>query len=98
MDVAEEGIPLSEIVAHDYEAVNFYCRTCHRHVSATPAELLALSSPETGIWTLVRRMKCKSCGEKDFTVRLGYPRNCQGIGRSQIDPPPVRASNLKPDT
>ena len=82
MDIATEGVPLSDLVAHDLEAIHFYCRTCHRSVTATPEQLLKLSKPETGIWTFTRRLRCKSCGKRDFTVRLGYPRNCLGVGRA----------------
>jgi hypothetical protein len=87
MDIAKDGIPLSDTVRHDLEAVHFYCRTCHRSISKTPQELLKLASPETGLWALTRRLRCNSCGERDFTVRLGYPRNCAGIGKAIPDHP-----------
>ncbi|WP_339860358.1 hypothetical protein [Thalassospira alkalitolerans] len=87
MDIANGGIPLSDTVAHDLEAVYFYCRTCHRSIAATPEDLLKLAPPETGIWTLTRRLRCTSCGERDFTVRLGYPKDCVGIGKKIPDHP-----------
>lgn len=78
MDYSRDGIPISETVRHDLEAVHFYCRTCHRSVSKTPNELLQIASATTGLWVLARKLRCIECNQKDFTVRLGKPRNCPG--------------------
>ncbi len=71
MDIKNEGVPISELARHDYEAIHFYCRTCHRQVDKTPAELIRMVGLEVGIWTLTRRLRCNHCGQRDFTVRIG---------------------------
>lgn len=81
MDYAQDGIPISETVRHDLEAVYFYCRTCHRSISKTPQELLKLATPETGLWVFTRRLRCIACNKKDFTVRLGYSKGTIGVWR-----------------
>jgi len=80
-DIRNDGIPISDTVRHDLEGVYFHCLSCHREVCKTPEELIDLAGPDTGLWTLARRLRCIECNEKDFTVRLGYPRNCNGIGK-----------------
>lgn len=74
MDIENEGVPVSELVRHDYEEIHFTCRTCHRHVSKTPAELARRVGLEIGIWTFTRRLRCTECGQRDFTVRIGRPK------------------------
>jgi len=69
-DYMPDGVPFSELVRHDYSAVIFYCRSCHRWVSKTPADLVAIAPPETLLWTFTRKLRCVDCGQKDFTVRL----------------------------
>lgn len=81
-NIEEDGVPLSHLIDREIEAVNFYCRTCHRTVSKPPEELLELATAETGLWALTRRMRCTSCRARDFTARLGYPRGCTGIFRN----------------
>jgi len=85
-DIENDGIPISETVRHDLEGVYFYCRSCHRQVRKTPQELIDLAGPDTGLWTLARRLRCTGCQQKDFTVRLGYPKDCIGIGIGKSRP------------
>ncbi|MAL38878.1 MAG: hypothetical protein CMO04_03195, partial [Thalassospira sp.] len=46
---------------------------CKRCIAKTPAELMAIAPPETGLQSLTERLKCTDCGTKSFFFRVGSP-------------------------